>query len=145
MAHVLVMDDDDALRDVMVSVLEKQGHEVMAFGRADEGVDAAKRGTFDLVVTDILMPGTTCSRVHPSWRFPAQARTRMRATSTWPGDWAPTVLCTSPSPPSSSEMPWRSFSTPEPSASRGPTADSGLSAGRPWYRGPRATRLAGHS
>ena len=59
MAYILVMDDDDALRSVMVEVLEKLEHNVSAFGTAEKGLEAAKRGSFDLVVTDILMPGAS--------------------------------------------------------------------------------------
>jgi CheY-like chemotaxis protein len=59
MAYILVMDDDDSLRSVMVEVLEKLGHSVSAFNTADQGIEAAKRGSFDLVVTDILMPGAS--------------------------------------------------------------------------------------
>ena len=59
MAHILVMDDDETLRNVMTTILREQGHEVSAFATADDGLAAAGRGSFDLVVTDILMPGTT--------------------------------------------------------------------------------------
>jgi CheY-like chemotaxis protein len=59
MAYVLVMDDDEAVRDVMVRVLKNEGHEVSAFANAEEGVAAVSRGSYSLVVTDILMPGTT--------------------------------------------------------------------------------------
>lgn len=56
MAKILVIDDDDMVRYSMRSVLESAGHEVV---EAENGVDGLSRvpgQSFDLVVTDIIMP-----------------------------------------------------------------------------------------
>src|SRR5216683_1759723 len=45
---ILVVDDEDNLRDVLVEVLKRDGHEVLR--RAEER-------RYDLVVTDLRMPG----------------------------------------------------------------------------------------
>ena len=58
MTRVLVLEDDPAVRSLLVIALTTSGHEVMqaADGRAGLRVFGANR--FDLVITDILMPDT---------------------------------------------------------------------------------------
>src|SRR5215475_4719481 len=58
MTRVLVLEDDPAVRSLVVAALTSNGHEVMqaADGRAGLRVFDANR--FDLVITDILMPDT---------------------------------------------------------------------------------------
>ncbi len=54
-ARILVVDDDEVARDLLVEALEKEGYEVESFGN---GADAIKRGGqthVDLVLTDIRM------------------------------------------------------------------------------------------
>lgn len=55
---ILVIDDDDEFRGVLVDLLEGEGYLVMAAGDGDEGLRILSDG-FDAeaVVTDILMPG----------------------------------------------------------------------------------------
>jgi CheY-like chemotaxis protein len=53
---ILVMDDDGSTREFVRSVLEKEGHMVVACKNGKEGVAAFKKSGFDLVITDISMP-----------------------------------------------------------------------------------------
>jgi CheY-like chemotaxis protein len=53
---VLVMDDDGPTRSFVQSILEAEGHTVMACKNGKEGVAAFKKSVFDLVITDIAMP-----------------------------------------------------------------------------------------
>lgn len=56
MAKILVIDDDDIFRDVLVEALDQAGHEVRS---AINGVDGLKKfheQPADLVLTDIVMP-----------------------------------------------------------------------------------------
>jgi CheY-like chemotaxis protein len=56
MAHILVVDDDDAVRTTMRRILERAGHVVDV---AENGVDALRQyrvSRHDLVVTDLYMP-----------------------------------------------------------------------------------------
>jgi CheY-like chemotaxis protein len=53
---VLVMDDDGPTRNFVQSILEAEGHTVVACKNGKEGVAAFKKNTFDLVITDIAMP-----------------------------------------------------------------------------------------
>ena len=61
MAHILLIDDDDLLRETLQQMLELDGHRVTLAVDGNEGVaqydKAGKGGAFDLVITDILMPG----------------------------------------------------------------------------------------
>src|SRR5439155_436209 len=56
---VLVVDDDDAIRNVIVRVLRQQGYAVLSAASGEEAVlrSQAYEGRLDLVVTDVMMPG----------------------------------------------------------------------------------------
>lgn len=56
-ARILVMDDDDVLRFILVETLQSEGYEVFAVNNGDDGLLAMREKPFDLVVTDIIMPG----------------------------------------------------------------------------------------
>jgi CheY-like chemotaxis protein len=54
---VLVIDDEPFVRDTLGDILRQQHHDVVV---ADDGVSGLARfreGTFDLVMTDLAMPG----------------------------------------------------------------------------------------
>jgi CheY-like chemotaxis protein len=57
MATVLVIDDERVIRDVIVEVLEDAGHDVLGVATAEEGVNRLDDDAFDLVVSDLLLPG----------------------------------------------------------------------------------------
>jgi PAS domain S-box-containing protein len=54
--RVLVVDDEQMVRDVVADSLRAAGAEVAAVGSGREAVEALARGRFDLVVTDLGMP-----------------------------------------------------------------------------------------
>jgi len=56
MAHILLIDDDHAIRSVLDAMLGQLGHTVVAVGDGREGEAAARREAFDLVITDLIMP-----------------------------------------------------------------------------------------
>ncbi len=56
MARILLMDDEDALREIMVDVLTEEGHEVIASATGLIAMDPEVIGGVDLVITDIIMP-----------------------------------------------------------------------------------------
>jgi DNA-binding NtrC family response regulator len=56
MAHILVIDDDDALREVVTMALEQKGHRVTAAENGKVGVARFQTDPADVVLTDILMP-----------------------------------------------------------------------------------------
>ena len=53
---VLVVDDDDKLRDLLPLMLEPVGHTVTCARDGAEAVRMLDRQNFDLVITDIMMP-----------------------------------------------------------------------------------------
>jgi len=64
MAHILLIDDDELLRDTLCQMLELDGHTVSAAAGAEEGLAKFGSGNaIDLVVTDILMPGMDGARL----------------------------------------------------------------------------------
>ena len=56
MARILVMEDEDALRAIMVEVLVEEGHEIIesATGMIASNTDVID--SVDLVITDVIMP-----------------------------------------------------------------------------------------
>ena len=54
--RLLIVDDDGEMRDLLRKVLEKEGYRVSVAGDGREALAMLARGTFDLVVTDMLMP-----------------------------------------------------------------------------------------
>ena len=59
MASVLIIDDNETMREGMAVTVARMGHEVTAAAGAAEGLAAAKRKRFDFVVTDLKMDGAS--------------------------------------------------------------------------------------
>ena len=57
--RVLVVDDDRSVREFLVAALSAEGHAVVAAEGGQRGVEMFRDGSFDVVITDIRMPGTT--------------------------------------------------------------------------------------
>ncbi|MBM4280445.1 MAG: sigma-54-dependent Fis family transcriptional regulator [Deltaproteobacteria bacterium] len=55
MAHVLIVDDNETLREAAASVVRKLGHQVTTAISGDEGVARFARAPADLVLTDLKM------------------------------------------------------------------------------------------
>jgi CheY-like chemotaxis protein len=56
MPRILIIDDDDGLRQMLVQMLERSGYEVADAGDGREGLAKIRQQSFDLVVTDLIMP-----------------------------------------------------------------------------------------
>jgi excisionase family DNA binding protein len=54
---VLVVDDEKAVRDVIVTALESRQRSVLAAASGEEALEIAKRAPVDLVLLDLSMPG----------------------------------------------------------------------------------------
>ncbi len=57
MAQILVLDDEDLICRVADRVLRLFGHEVVTASDGKKGVDLLQRRPFDLLITDVRMPG----------------------------------------------------------------------------------------
>lgn len=53
---ILVADDEDSIRSLLEHFLTNSGHTVVVVGNAREACEAMSKRTFDLVITDVLMP-----------------------------------------------------------------------------------------
>jgi DNA-binding response OmpR family regulator len=73
-AEVLVVDDDQTVREVVVSYLRAGGHEVTAVGNGEAAVSAMQRHRADLVVLDLMLPGVggleVCRRLRETTDVP---------------------------------------------------------------------------
>ena len=56
MVKILLAEDDDDLRRFLVKALEKAGHRVTPFAEGASAFEEIKQATFDLLLTDIVMP-----------------------------------------------------------------------------------------
>ena len=56
-ARILVVDDDDEVRDFIVSTLEEFGHHVVEAAGGQEGIERFGETDPDLVILDFVMPG----------------------------------------------------------------------------------------
>ena len=55
--RILVVDDEENLRDVLVEVLKRDGHDVHGAGDGTDGLRRIQDQRYDLVITDLRMPG----------------------------------------------------------------------------------------
>ena len=56
MPRILIIDDEESIRNVLCSLLEGAGYEVMEAENGRVGIQQCKRMPVDLVITDIIMP-----------------------------------------------------------------------------------------
>ncbi len=57
MARILVVDDDEGVRRFLVEALETADHHVSAAANGEDALTAARKRGFDVVFTDLKMPG----------------------------------------------------------------------------------------
>jgi twitching motility two-component system response regulator PilH len=57
MARIMIIDDSPTDTRVFTTVLERNGHEVMSAGSAEDGLEAIRRDPPDLVLMDVILPG----------------------------------------------------------------------------------------
>jgi nitrogen regulation protein NR(I) len=56
-ANILLIEDDAGIRDTLRRVLLDEGHQVTVEDRGDEGLNRAADGPYNLVITDLRLPG----------------------------------------------------------------------------------------
>jgi CheY-like chemotaxis protein len=57
MAKIVIIDDEEDIRDVLGEVLTRAGHQVKAASNSSDGLEMLRNDGADLVITDIIMPG----------------------------------------------------------------------------------------
>lgn len=55
--HILIIDDEPSLRKTLARIFQQSGFEVTSAENAEQGLDFLKTSAFDLVFTDLRMPG----------------------------------------------------------------------------------------
>src|SRR3569832_2435990 len=55
--HILVVDDEESLREILSEVLAEEGHRVSAAASAEQALMLLSDRHIDIVITDIRMPG----------------------------------------------------------------------------------------
>jgi two-component system response regulator RegX3 len=72
--RLLVVDDEDAILEFVSFNLRKEGYEVMTASDGDEALALAAVNAFDLVILDIMLPGTdgfeVCRRLRAAGEVP---------------------------------------------------------------------------
>lgn len=56
MAKILVIDDEEQIRDFLKTMLEIENHSVLEAQDGEQGLNILAKSPIDLVITDILMP-----------------------------------------------------------------------------------------
>ena len=59
MARILVVDDETSMQEFLEILLRREGHDVVVCGSAGEAILALESDDFELVLSDIQMPGMT--------------------------------------------------------------------------------------
>ncbi len=57
--RVLVVDDEILIRWFIEKAVANWGYQVVTAGSSDEALDHLKSNNFDILITDIIMPGTS--------------------------------------------------------------------------------------
>src|SRR5512146_2775337 len=55
--RILLIEDDETFRGFLQTILEDDGHEVQTAGDGISGLSLLRRENFDLVISDLKMPG----------------------------------------------------------------------------------------
>ena len=73
MANILVVDDENSMREFLEIMLNKEGYQVATAAGGGEAIDLLKKSDFDLVITDIRMKEIDglevlkkCKELHPN-------------------------------------------------------------------------------
>ena len=71
-ARILVIDDEESVRDILSRMLKTKGHKVVVAPNGEEGIERFRAEAFDLVFTDLGMPklsgwdvGRTIKEINP--------------------------------------------------------------------------------
>ena len=56
MNRILVVDDEEALLELVSAILEGEGYEVLTAASGSKALEALEQNEFDLVLLDVMMP-----------------------------------------------------------------------------------------
>ncbi len=55
-ANILLIDDEPEIGALLSDILSRQGHQTDVFSSAKDGIEAFKKGGYDMLITDLGMP-----------------------------------------------------------------------------------------
>jgi len=55
--HILIVDDEEIMREILETLLTREGYQVRLAPNAAEGLELARRMPFDAAIVDMMMPG----------------------------------------------------------------------------------------
>ena len=61
--HILLVEDEKAIRDAVAAYLERENYRVTPAGDGQEALDEFEKGSFDLVILDLMLPRVSGERV----------------------------------------------------------------------------------
>ena len=70
MPRILVVEDDDAIRELVTEILREDGYQVREASNGVEALEQLERDRPDLIVLDLMMP------VMDGWAFVEECRTK---------------------------------------------------------------------
>lgn len=56
MANILLVEDDELVRDMLTQVLQRASHQVTTAANGEEAIEALRNMQPDIMITDIIMP-----------------------------------------------------------------------------------------
>jgi DNA-binding response OmpR family regulator len=56
-ATILVIDDEDIMREILEALLTRAGYQVRLAASGEAGLELARTTTFDAAIVDVMMPG----------------------------------------------------------------------------------------
>ncbi|HEX7088047.1 MAG TPA: sigma-54 dependent transcriptional regulator [Vicinamibacterales bacterium] len=56
-ASILVIDDEEIMREILETLLTREGYSVRLAGSAEEGLELARSMPFDVAIVDLMLPG----------------------------------------------------------------------------------------
>jgi len=66
--HILIVDDDPGILDVVSYALKNEGYEADTVDSGEKALDALGRESYDLLILDLMMPGTSGLEVYRKLR-----------------------------------------------------------------------------
>ena len=106
MAQILVVDDNDDIREMLRQLLERAGHDVSDTHNADEALQSYRDKPADLLIVDLLMPEKQGMTSIPEFlrEFP-DVKIRRPLTRALTEPWSPAVTQLSSSSPALTNTP----------------------------------------
>jgi CheY-like chemotaxis protein len=56
MAKILIIEDEQFIRDIYIRQIQKIGFEIEGYGSGKKGLEALEHGKYDLILLDIMLP-----------------------------------------------------------------------------------------